>query len=402
MLENLHKSNGCKGLFFGANANSHLPAQLSHLTRTLATSSAAALVVASAGFGAVFAWSTGSQHGVLLGALSVLMAVALEAAKPLAFAGSLSAFGRLDLSRGLALGVLAGVAILYSLSAELTLVATSRGDVVASRAASLRAAQDGEAEAQRARDRYDAAKAELAALGEARPAAEVESDIAALLLTPGADGCNAINGKVSREVCPKVAASRIELGRAQRRAELEAIMAAPLPKASVTGHEVSSADPGATALAVYLGALGVRVSAPTLSEFLVLIPVLALEAGSALAAVLAGAYSVSGPTPAPASPPAESPATTAPEVSAVKPKRTRRTRGNDEDGGSGGHREKVIPQNVVELLRKRGGHVEGGQRGLAKLLSTSKSRLNEVLREMAQAGEIVVAASKFGTRIQLA
>ena len=57
----------------------------------LAAIPAGCLVIASAGFGAVFAWQTGSTHGPLLGCLSVLMALGLEAAKPLAVTPSATA-----------------------------------------------------------------------------------------------------------------------------------------------------------------------------------------------------------------------------------------------------------------------------------------------------------------------
>jgi hypothetical protein len=55
----------------------------------VAQSSAVALVVASAGFGALFAYKVGIEHSILLAGLSVLMAVALEAVKPLAIAQAL-------------------------------------------------------------------------------------------------------------------------------------------------------------------------------------------------------------------------------------------------------------------------------------------------------------------------
>ena len=64
----------------------------SQLASTLANTAASSLVISSAGFGAVYAWTTGSEHGVVLGGLFVLMAVALEIAKPLAVATALTSF----------------------------------------------------------------------------------------------------------------------------------------------------------------------------------------------------------------------------------------------------------------------------------------------------------------------
>lgn len=83
-------------------------------------------VVASAGFGAVFAWQTGSTYGVLLGSLAVIMALSLEVAKPLAVVGMIEAGRKWEFGRAVLLAVLASIAILYSLTAELQLVASSR------------------------------------------------------------------------------------------------------------------------------------------------------------------------------------------------------------------------------------------------------------------------------------
>ncbi len=79
------------------------------------------------------------------------------------------------------------------------------------------------------------------------------------------------------------------------------------------------------------------------------------------------------------------------------------------DSGGGGARRTVarparprLGAQVVELLKARGGTLEGGQRGLAKMLGLSKSRANELLKHLAAAGEVVVSTSRTGTRAQLA
>src|SRR5262245_46762322 len=103
--------------------------------------SAAGLVFASAGFCSVYAWSAGAPYGYLMAGLTVLMACGLECAKPLAVASALSAFRGFAVVRGAALALLAVVAVAYSLTAELSLMATARGDLVAQRAASAKAAR---------------------------------------------------------------------------------------------------------------------------------------------------------------------------------------------------------------------------------------------------------------------
>ena len=52
------------------------------------------------------------------------------------------------------------------------------------------------------------------------------------------------------------------------------------------GPAVASADPGSVNLATYLSALGLDFKPETIAQWLALIPVLALEAGSALAGLL--------------------------------------------------------------------------------------------------------------------
>lgn len=128
------------------------------ITSTIAAMSAAGLVFASAGFGSVYAWSAGAPYGHLMAGLTVLMACGLECAKPLAVASVLSAFRDLAIVRGTALALLAVVAVAYSLTAELSLMATARGDLVAQRAASARAAKSADGQ----RDRVEVELSKLA------------------------------------------------------------------------------------------------------------------------------------------------------------------------------------------------------------------------------------------------
>ncbi|MEI9901810.1 MAG: hypothetical protein WDN31_18800 [Hyphomicrobium sp.] len=239
-------STSCTSVFPTASSFKRLAALPSRpsLAAMLANLSAASLVAASAGLGAVYAFQTGSEHGAILGALFVVMAVGLELAKPLAVTAAFTSFRSWAVVRGAALALLAMVAITYSLSAELSLMAGTRGDVVAHREAALKASTNTDAEVKRARDRYEMATKELATLPAARPTAELQAQIDGLLMTPGADGCTAINGKITQAICPQVAALKTEKARADRRAELGAIIATPLPVvAPTTAGEVKEQTP---------------------------------------------------------------------------------------------------------------------------------------------------------------
>ena len=62
----------CQALKISANDPKHLhppTLQSSRTTRALVSLSAALLVIASAGFGMLFAWQVGSKHDAVLGAL---------------------------------------------------------------------------------------------------------------------------------------------------------------------------------------------------------------------------------------------------------------------------------------------------------------------------------------------
>jgi hypothetical protein len=118
--------------------NGHSPA----IAKLAASASSLGLVVASAGFGCVYAWRTGSTHGYMLGSLTVVFAAALEIAKPLAVNSFFSAIRQRTFGQALCLALLAVLAVAYSLTAELSLMAGIRSDVVAARQAQSRAAKD--------------------------------------------------------------------------------------------------------------------------------------------------------------------------------------------------------------------------------------------------------------------
>ena len=141
-----------------------------------------------------------------------------------------------------------------------------------------------------ARDQYQRAKLELDGLPPARPSAELQSLIDGVLIDPRAGGCVVIDGKFTREQCPKVAEWKAEQARSQRRGQLEQTIH-EAEAAMASGPVAKTADPGATALATYLAIFGLKVEPSLLTELLILVGVLALELGSALSLVLVQAVS---------------------------------------------------------------------------------------------------------------
>ena len=285
MLNQSTTNVSCKNSRIGASRLKRLVGATSSkpLAPALAKLAASALIIASAGFGAYYAGSLGAEQGPLLAVLSIAMAIGLELAKPFSVAAAFDAFRSSRICQGVAVALLGIVAISYSLSAELSLWASMRSDRIAVRAAESNVAIS-------ARDQYQRAKLELDGLPPARPSAELQSLIDGVLIDPRAGGCVVIDGKFTREQCPKVAEWKAEQARSQRRAQLEQTMR-EAEAAMASGPVAKTADPGATALATYLAIFGLKVEPSLLTELLILVGVLALELGSALSLVLVQAVS---------------------------------------------------------------------------------------------------------------
>lgn len=396
---------GCLSRLFTPSRFKAMPAGTSSTFSTpaklIAQISAAGLVIASAGFGAVYAWTTGEHHGFALACLMVLMAVALELAKPLSIAAALAAFRRWSVVRGALLALLAVFAIGYSLTAELSLMATSRGDGVASREVAIKVANDIEIEAQRVRDRYERAKAEYQTLPVSRPSRELQAEIDGLLLTPGADGCTAIDGRVTREICPKVSALKAEKARADRRAELQEIMSKPIapvvPQSSESIGAIGKADAGASALSAYLAVFGIAIAPAVLSEWLVLVGVLALEVGSAIAGVLV--QSLAGP-PSPSMAAESIKAEVVQQPLSPKPIRVVHPEKAAVSADADHARERVKTA-IVDQLKAQGGSVSSGERGLAKLIGANRSTMRRAINGLVMAGVVVAEATRNGTMLRL-
>jgi hypothetical protein len=337
--------------------------------RPIACCSAIGLVIASAGFGAVYAWRVGFEHSYLLAALSVTFAIALELTKPLAVHGALQAFGGWSPVRAIALALLALVAVVYNLTSELALMSTSRVDLTASRASEAYQAKAN-------MEKYERARQELTQLKPSRPVSELEALVAA-----APSHCRIVVGHGVRDtVCQKPGALLAELGRAKRRVELEAVIQA-IPLAQ---HQVAVADPGAASLAVYLSALGITVPVETVATWLNLVPVIALELGSALAGVLVASVSPRVTVTQAVSQPRALVAASVPQLPA----------------SDLGERHRVASQ-IVSHLRANGGQAEGSHRSLGKLLGADRNTVSRALRGLATSGVIAVQATRQGSVLKL-
>lgn len=365
------------------------------------------IVSASAALGTYYGFTVGAHSHVALGVIFGGAALGGEILKPFAVAAAFEAFRTREWTHGLACAGLAFVLVAYSLTAELSLAAGSRGDLANARQSAADVLQT-------ERERRSRALAELDRLPPARTAAELGPQTAKLKATLGRSNCSRPRAdKGTETLCGQIAALQSESGRSERRLQLERIISeadAALATAASGPAIVKDADPLASTISAYLGAFGRDVRPAALSPWLALIPVLFLEFGSAFAFVVGRTRAVGAPREMPAggtlpvSLPATPPTPSAPEAPAgddepprppPAPDKGRRSR------RSAGGKRRPLRSNVVELVKARGGKLEGCQREIARALGASVSRTNELLHELAAAGRLRLETGRSGTVVHL-
>ena len=327
-----------------------------NVARVVASVACTGLVIASVGFGAAYAYSIGIQHGILLAGLTVTFAVALELIKPLAISGALQALGSWRTwPRAVALSILGLVAVAYSLTAELALTASSRSDLVAKRGLEGTTATTD-------KTKYDAAVDELRVIMPSRTVPEVEADI------------------VRTKDIKRVAKLRGERARTERREKLQAIVSNYKPGMAKV------ADPGSASIQTYLSALGVSVELDTLAKWLNLVPVLALELGSALALVLVNALPRREPSVVVIEP--------LTPVHMVQP----RIRLLADHSAS---TREAVAQLIMNHVRNHGGSVTGSERVFARSIGATKPTVRRAIRSLVKSGKLQLDVTKQGTLLSL-
>jgi hypothetical protein len=222
--------------------------------------------------------------------------------------------------------------------------------------------------------------------------------------------------QTAKAACPRVNALRAELGNAERREKLEGDLAALQSTGPVT-PAVREADPGSAALATYLASLGFDVPANGLTDWLVLIPVLALEVGAALSGVLVQSacgrrnLPLSKDAPltqaaVPAGKPVDGHAPTLAQE--AKQPRTQTVDANSPAAAPRRKRARTATERLsmrrrpglvttltkvdaqvqlLDMLRRRGGRIEDASvRGLARLIGAKKSTAHNAIATLIGAG----------------
>jgi hypothetical protein len=254
---------------------------------------------------------------------------------------------------------------------------------------------------------YKTAKDELGSLPpSAATVAELDAKIAALKLTPGANGCAVIDGPVTKRVCPEVASLEIERAREARREQLQTTMADATRELKKLGPpKVANTD--AAAISGYLAVAGITVSTEALNRWLALLAVALVEFGGGLAFALASILlrePVTAPTiasEAPSNQPKTKAVDTDDEPEKIEARPTLKLVSNRKvQRKPSAHAN--FSERMLTLVKDSGGQMYAGHRPLAKVLGCSSAHVANVLRDLSDAGHVTVQATKTGTVIRLA
>ncbi len=238
----------------------------------IALLAAVLFICVSTALGTYFGWALGSHQSVALGVIFAAGGLAGELLKPFAVRSAFRVTGWGSIPGALACALVSGVCVVYSLAGDLAFSAGSRGDLAAERQSEANTASGAAEDRRRAVD-------ELATLAKARPVSELRP-----LVATAPKQCRIHVSLGNREtICTKDAKLLAELGRAERREKLEAIIA----KSRSTTASPKQADPLASAVAFYLSAAGYEVKAADLAVWLYLLPVIFFQIGSAFGLVVA-------------------------------------------------------------------------------------------------------------------
>lgn len=336
------------------------------LTATIASVMA---ITASVGFTGYFSYRVGLEHCLLLAILSATFAVSLDLMKPLAVHSALRSLTSFQFVKGLLCLLLAFVAIIYSLSSEISLMSTSRGDLIAKRENTIAVNKE-------AFNTYERWKQQLRQLSPSRPAAELQAKIHSIESLPGilinGKPCGGIyNGIVTKTNCPIRSDLIAELGRAKKRTELEELILG-YQRNQKGNKPVKQSDPGSECLSIILLSLfGLKIEPQFISQWLPVIGVIGLELASSLGLVLVNSLNGSSKS-----------------VQAVPPQPDTNIH-------------ERVGRRLVNELQGNGGSIAGSERKLARKFNTSKSTLRRTLNNLMSKGLVATTVKNSGTTIHL-
>ena len=366
---------------FSSTAHSAWPCRLAYTSALIFTAASGALNIA---YGAARGSDLSSTivWGGVAAAVAVVFALSWPATIRAAEARRLSAFAM----------CLAALLLSGSYSIVAALGSASGGRVAAERSETVATGAQ-----QRAVMAYKAAQDELASLKASRPVAELEA-----LVAGARPVCRVTVTAGNRQtICAPPAAMVAELGRAKRKADLQAAIERADEKLA-KAPPVANSD--STALRRYLAAVGLDVGAERLNDLLVLLSVIVLECGGGLSIAVAMSLApdrrrveIVQPVPLDAGrEPASIPAS--PNTQAEHRTDARTLASVRQASVS-----PLIaqPSGVQDWLAGQGGRAVISMRRLASVLGRSPSAVHDELRRLQTSGALTLAPGPRGTAIAL-
>jgi len=294
----------------------------------------ATFIAASASQNALHGWQLGLRTSEITATIFAAASIAGAVMMPIALAASFRALRNLELGKGVVAALLAACCFTYAIVSSVGFVSGARDQASASRSA--------DADAYKlAKAKSDAAVTELKTLADAK----------------------------TRKA-------------ATRRVELEATIAAA-ESVMQARLGVGQADPTASTIAAYAGAIGFDWKPDELAPWLSLLAVVFFELGAAASLIV-----IAPPTPNVAK--AEEASAPAPlaEPAAAEPAKR-------------GRKRLVALEKVQQRIVEAGGELEGSYEALGQRLGLSKASAHRALHALAAAGAVSLATGQMGTIVQL-
>ncbi len=298
-----------------------------------------------------------------------MFAVSLDLMKPLALDSALKYLSSLNVVKGLLCLSLALVAVIYSLTSEISPMSMSRGDLIAKRENTIN-------KNKASQETYERWKQQLKQLAPSRPIAELQAGITKIDSLPGimikGKPCGGIyNGVVTRTNCPIRSALLAELARSEKREKLEGLIADYQSKQTrITSAKYS--DPGSESLSLLLLSLfDLKLDPKVIGQWLPIIGGLGLELASSLSVVLINCFRGSSKT-----------------VQVVQRQKDPVLKNQ-------------VAKEIINELRKNGGFLSESERGLARYFKTSKTTLRRAINMLCVEGLVIAQACRNGTSLSL-
>jgi hypothetical protein len=331
----------------------------------------AIFAVAAIGTNAVYGWSRGDNPASSL--IWSAVAIAVSAAFTLAWPATMRALSNRDWP---AAAMCAVAAVLFGTFS----VAGALGAASSGRTTPAVAETDTTAARKRAQAAYDQAQAEIGRLEPSRSVAELIP-----LVETAKPQCRVrVDGNGSQKVCSKPSALLAELGRAQRRVELQDQI--DRATAALATGSVRPANSDSKAVAKYLGAIGIDATAERITDLLVLLAVLVLEFGPGACLTLALALSAQPQTRLDAPDARVQPATPrVPDVSRTPTPPVQVVQDTD----------------VLAPVRAAGGRLQTTMRALGAQVGRPAATVHGELKRLASVGLISLSSNSRGTLISL-